>query len=126
MHRRHAISPGFADHYRDLGITSRKKHDSACKLILSVVVRDQSGQCAALTRVCIYVVCPGMLGEVLARLAKYKLESFSAFRIQLTRELIELVKTPTWQSSLVPPARHPRRGARCGAGGRLRERAPHE
>ena len=34
MPRRHAISPGFCSHYRDLGIPSRKRHDSACKLIL--------------------------------------------------------------------------------------------
>ena len=38
MRRRHAISPGFSDHYRDLGISSIKGHDSACTLILSVVV----------------------------------------------------------------------------------------
>ena len=36
MRRRHAISPGFAGHYQDLGISSLKGHDSACNLILSV------------------------------------------------------------------------------------------
>ena len=34
--RRHAISPGFSGHYRDVGNSSRKRHGSACKLILSV------------------------------------------------------------------------------------------
>ena len=41
MRRRHAISPGFSGHYRDLGISSRKRHDSACKLILSVGSEDK-------------------------------------------------------------------------------------
>ena len=36
MRRHHAISPGFSGHYRDLGIWSRKRHVSACSLILSV------------------------------------------------------------------------------------------
>ena len=36
MRRRHAISPGFSGHYRDLGIWRRKSHDSAYKLIVSV------------------------------------------------------------------------------------------
>ena len=36
MRRRHAISPGFPDQYQDLGISSFKRHDSVCKLILSV------------------------------------------------------------------------------------------
>ena len=36
MRRHHAISPGFSGHYQDLRIPSRKRHDSACKLILSV------------------------------------------------------------------------------------------
>ena len=36
MRRRHATSPGFSGLYRDLGIPSRKRHESACKLILSV------------------------------------------------------------------------------------------
>ena len=39
MRRRHAISPGFPGHYQDLGISSTKRHDSACNLILSVVTR---------------------------------------------------------------------------------------
>ena len=34
--RRHAISPVFCGHYRDPGISIRKRHDSACKLFLSV------------------------------------------------------------------------------------------
>ena len=42
MRRRHAISPGFSGHYQDLGIASRKKHDSACKLVLSVDSRTRS------------------------------------------------------------------------------------
>ena len=37
MRRRHAISPGFFDHYQDIGIGSRKRPNSACKLIVSVV-----------------------------------------------------------------------------------------
>ena len=37
MRRCHAISPGFTGHYRDLGISNRKMHDSACNIILSVV-----------------------------------------------------------------------------------------
>ena len=36
MCRRHAILPKLSDHYRDLGISNRKGHDSACKRILSV------------------------------------------------------------------------------------------
>ena len=36
MRRRHAISPGFSGHYRDLGISSLKRHDSVCNLIISV------------------------------------------------------------------------------------------
>ena len=43
MRRRHAISPGFSGNYRDLGIPSRKRHASACKLILSVVCRRRFG-----------------------------------------------------------------------------------
>ena len=35
MRRHHAISPGFSGHNGDLGISSRKRHVSACKLILS-------------------------------------------------------------------------------------------
>ena len=38
MRRRHAISPGFSGHYQDLGISSLKRHDSACNIILSVVM----------------------------------------------------------------------------------------
>ena len=37
MRRYHAISPEFSGHYQNLGIASRKGHDSVCKLILSVV-----------------------------------------------------------------------------------------
>ena len=44
MRQRHAISPGFSSHYRDLGITRRKRHDSAYKLILGV---DRTTELAA-------------------------------------------------------------------------------
>ena len=50
MRRRHAILPGFSGHYPDLGILSRKRHDSACKLILSVV---------SVTRDKCMTLCPG-------------------------------------------------------------------
>ena len=36
MRRRHTTSLVFFDHYQDLGISSRKRHDSACNRILSV------------------------------------------------------------------------------------------
>ena len=38
LRRRHAISPVLYSHYRDLGISSRKMHDSAYNIILSVVI----------------------------------------------------------------------------------------
>ena len=38
MRRCHARSSGFSGHYQDLGISS-KGHDSACKLIVSVVAQ---------------------------------------------------------------------------------------
>ena len=40
MHRRHAISPGLAGHYQDIGILSFNIHDSACNLTLSVGMRS--------------------------------------------------------------------------------------
>ena len=35
MRRRHAISPGFSDHYHDIDISILKGHDSACNVILA-------------------------------------------------------------------------------------------
>ena len=40
MRRRDAISPGFSGHYQDLGISSRKRRNSAYKRILSVGGQD--------------------------------------------------------------------------------------
>ena len=65
MRRRHAISPGFASLYRDLGIWSRKRHDSAYKLILSVVSGiGSTGAGRALSVILRQVRCPGMYSAV--------------------------------------------------------------
>ena len=40
MRRRHAKSPEFSGHDQDLGVSSIDRHDSACNVILSVVMRN--------------------------------------------------------------------------------------
>ena len=43
MRRHHAVPSGLSGHYQDLGISSLKLRDSACNVILSVVLWTEQG-----------------------------------------------------------------------------------